>query len=182
MPRGRIKSFPRFFSPEKKGKNQKREAANINRANTQGNIYPFANTVVFQNVTRASESLRPLWRKKYVHDSLQQHNARCIKTQMKPMSESILYNTSVLSLTCRNQTTVVECMEEWESASLNPQEKMWRCDTEEQETVTNSETHHLTFYKLSCDPALISMSWEVIFHPFYYLPGKKSGHMLSNYI
>ncbi len=127
MPRGRIKSFPRFFSPEKKGKNQKREAANINRANTQGNIYPFANTVVFQNVTRASESLRPLWRKKYVHDSLQQHNARCIKTQMKPTSESILYNTSVLSLTCRNQTTVVECgrMRECLSESTGENVTLW---------------------------------------------------------
>lgn len=165
MPRGRIKSFPRF-SPEKKGKKQYREAANLNRANTQGDIYPFANTVVFQNVTRASESLRPLWRKKYVHGSLQ-HSAR-YTTQTKPTSELNQYNTSVLRLMCKNRTSWVygrrrKRLSESTGVNVNPCD---RCDTEEQETVTNSETHHLTFYKLSCDPAPISMSREDIFIHF----------------
>lgn len=102
---------PRFL-PEKEGKKQYREAANLNRANTQGDIYPFANTMVFQNVTRASESLWPLRRKKYVHDTLE-HNVRYIRTQTNSTSESILYNTPVLDLTCKNRTSW-EYMEEVE--------------------------------------------------------------------
>lgn len=102
--------------PEKEEKKQYTEAANLNRANTQGDIYPFANTMVFQNVTRASESLWPLRRKKYVHDTLE-HNARYIRTQTKSTSESILYNTPVLDLMCKNRTTW-EYMEEAERVSL----------------------------------------------------------------
>lgn len=96
MPRGRIKSLPRFFARKEGKKNQYREAANLNRANTQGDIYPFANTMVFQNVTRASESLRPLRRKKYVHDTLR-HNARYIRTQTKWIN-SIQHSSSGLDV------------------------------------------------------------------------------------